>query len=174
MYPALMTPKSTMLRGAIRSGAAEETKATWDAWLLASKKVVAYQRHRLGRVSADDGVATPPPTDVFDLARVFTMAEGGAVSATEQAAHDVNDKAAAQHRPRSVFQGTAGDGNLVVALVQTLGQCAVATVEFLGVPNVLLLLCFFMVALQRREIQRLTGQVEDLFAAVDDLRNERR
>lgn len=162
-----------MLRGAIRSGAAEETKATWDAWLLASKKVVAYQRHRLGHVSADDGVATAPPTSVFELAGVFTAAEGGAVRATEQVARNADDKENSPNRPRSSFQGIAGHGNVAVTLVQALGQCAVAAVEFLGVPNVLILFCLFMVAVQRREIQRLTGQVDDLIAAVDGLRNER-
>lgn len=161
-----------MLRGAIRSGAAEETKATWDAWLLASKKVVAYQRHILGHVSADDGVATAPPSSVFELARVFTTAEGGAVRVTEQVVRNVDDKEEAQNRPISSFQGREGHGNLAVALVQALGQCAVAAVKFLGVPNVLILLCLLMVAVQQREIQRLAGQVDDLIAAVDGLRND--
>lgn len=194
--PLLLCSKSTMLRGAIRSGAAEETKSTWKAWLLASKKILAYQRHRIGRAAADDGVATNPPDDVFDAAKKFA-AGGGAANAAKHATRGLGGgtttAAAAAAAGETGGVGPVGGGvadagdaaselgleeelegknrwKIVGGLVRLLAEWAVAVVRFAGVPSVLCVLCVLVVVMQQRDVRRLTAQVEELLAAVDGLR----
>ena len=183
----LLCAKSTMLRGAIRSGAADETKSTWKAWLLASKKVLAYQRHRLGRTAADDGVATDPPDDVFEAARRFAAGEG----ATDAAKHEERGIGGDTTAPAAVAAAAGGGGiaaavasglelelesegrnkwSIVGGVVRLLAEWAVAAVRFAGVPSVLSVFCLLLVVMQQRDVRRLAAQVEELLAAVDELR----
>lgn len=156
-----------MLRGAIRSGAAEETRATWKAWLLASTRVVTYQRYRLGLAAANDGDASPPPAAVFELAMGFNAGEGTTDEA-EEVARGVEEVVVAMGEPSREVDGI-GAANLVAGFVRLPLEWS-AAIKLPGVPTVLALLCLLMVVVQRREVQRLTGQVEELTAAVGELR----
>lgn len=174
-----------MLRGAIRSGAADETKSTWKAWLLASKKVLAYQRHRIGRTAADDGVATDPPDNVFEAAREFTAGGGGGTDATKNVARDLGGGAATAATVAGAEVAGGGDAasgllelesegrskwRVVGGVARLLAEWAVAAVRLAGVPSVLSAFCLLLVVMQRRDVRRLTAQVEELLAAVDELR----
>ena len=170
-----------MLRGAIRSGAADETKSTWKAWLLASKKVLAYQRHRIGRTAADNGVATDPPDNVFEAAREFA-AGGGGTGAIKHVARDGAAAAATVAGAEVAAGEDAASGLLELesegrskwrvagGVVRLFAEWALAAVRLAGVPSVLSAFCLLLVAMQRRDVRRLTAQVEELLAAVDELR----
>lgn len=180
-----------MLRGAIRSGAAVETKSTWKAWLLASKKVLVYQRHRLGRAAADDGVATDPPDNVFEAARRFAAGEG-ATDAVKHVSRGTGGDAAAAATV-AAGAGAAGAGvaaagddaasglleqepegrskwRIIGGVVRLLAEWAVAAVRLAGVPSVLSAFCLLVMVMQQRDVSRLAAQVEELLAAVDELR----
>lgn len=158
-----------MLRGAIRSGAAEETSATWKAWLLASKKVIAFQRHRIGRVAANDGVTAAPPAGVFELARGFAAGEG-AVGFPVEVEYGVEDEAGRNGTLRMGLEGMA-NWKAVAGVVHSLVRRGVEVVKSAGLPTVLSLFCLLVLALQQRDVRRLTNQVEELVAAVGELRD---
>lgn len=164
-----------MLRNAIRSGAADETGTTWKAWLLAAKKVVEYQRHRIGHDTANRGDAAPPPRGVFDLANSFT-ARDGAGSPAESSDRNTRDKVTAKEglgEGLSMIQSEERDNwTRVASLIFSLGKLVAASLGFAGVPTVLTLCCLILIAAQQRTIGRLADQVEDLITAVSELRGE--
>lgn len=184
-----------MLRGAIRSGAADETKSTWKAWLLASKKALNYQRHRIGHTAADDGVATDPPANIFEAARRFAAGEKttdttkhvargvrGDTTAAAAAAAAVaatgagvaiaapGDDAGSELGLESGLEGRRSKWRIAGGVVRLLAEWAVAAVRFAGVPSVLSVFCLLLVVMQQRDVRRLTAQVEELVAKVDQLR----
>lgn len=160
-----------MLRGAIRSGAVEETSATWKAWLLASMKVVAYQRQRIGESAANEGVATPPPPGVFELAIKFEAGEGE-VGAPGEIPRGVIENSPAQNgSPESDLRVTDA-WKIVAGVSQWLGKIVVDVLKHAGAPAVFGLVCLLLVMVQQRDVRRLTHQVEDLVATVSELRNK--
>lgn len=169
--------KSTMLRGAIRSGAADESRATWRAWLLASQKIVAYQRYRVGLAAANDGVATAPPPNVLERSRGLVPEEARIAVATPERARDTQ-RAVALPRlegesPIVVDVGREDKWKLLTDVVYSLGEYSVAALQLAGVPSVLACLCMVFVILQQRDVRRLSSQVEELAAAVREMRNAR-
>lgn len=135
---------------------------SWKSWLHATKKVVLYQRHQLGRKAANDGVAATPPGKVFALARDFKA--GAAASTAGQSLRGVEGEAAVK-----VLEGNIDWLKLVVGTVRWLVESGVAAVKLAGVPTVVTLCCVLLVARQQREVQRLTSQLEEL---LEDLRNK--
>lgn len=135
---------------------------SWNSWLHATKKVVLYQRHQLGRKAANDGVAATPPAKVFALSRDFKAR--AATSAEGQLPRGGEAEAAVK-----ALGGDIDWFKLVVGTVRWLVQSGVATVKLAGVPTVLTLFCVLLVARQQREVQRLTSQLEEL---LEDLRNK--
>lgn len=121
-----------------------------------------YQRHQLGRKAADDGVASPPPANVFALARDFKAEV--ATSAGGQVPRGVESEMAAKP-----LDGNIDWFKLIVGTVRWLLENGVAAVKLAGVPTVLTLFCVLMVARQQRQVQRLTSQLEEL---LEDLRNK--
>lgn len=165
-----MIGQSTIIKGAIRSGAADESDMTWKAWLVASKKVVAYQRHHLGRNAANRGSAPAPLAGVLDLATRFVVDDGSATSM--HSVDFVGDEVVA--KPRDVSSATGLEGErenwrLVANLIKSLGDLAAAVVGVAGVPTVVMLCCVLLVFAQQRAIGKLNSQVEDLMAAVSEL-----
>lgn len=134
---------------------------SWNSWLHATKKVVLYQRHQLGRKEANDGVAATPPAKVFALARDFKA--GAATSAVGQSPRGVEGEAAVK-----ALEGIDWV-KLVVGTVRWLVESGVAAVKLAGVPTLLALFCLLLVTRQQREVQRLTTQLEEL---LEDLRNK--
>lgn len=134
---------------------------SWNSWLHATKKVVLYQRHQLGRKAANDGVAATPPAKVFVLARDFKA--GAAASAAGELPRGVEGEAAG-NVPENIdwFK-------LVVGTVRWLMESGAAAMKLAGVSTVLTLLCVLLVSRQQREVQRLTSQLEEL---LEDLRNK--
>lgn len=169
--------KSTVLRGAIRSGAADETSATWKAWLLASEKAVAYQRHRLGHPAANLGVALAPPPGLFDLANRFAR-ETSTTDIAESSPSSVGDDVrgtnpTGERSPKTSLRGDKENWHLVGLLVRALGQGVAKAFKLVGVPAVLTLICLVLIAAQQRAIGKLAGQIEELAAVVSELRSER-
>ena len=60
--------------------------------------------------------------------------------------------------------------SIVGGVVRLLAEWAVAAVRFAGVPSVLSVFCLLLVVMQQRDVRRLAAQVEELLAAVDELR----
>lgn len=126
-----------------------------------------YQRHRVGRTAANDGVAAKPPAEVFALARDFRAEERAATGAARQVSRGIDDEAAVK-----ALEGNTRWGKVAMGAVRWLAESGVAAVKLAGVPTVLTLLCLLLVAMQQRDVQRLTRQVEELVNAVGDLRNK--
>lgn len=142
-------------------------RASWKSWLAATKKVIAYQRHRVGRAAANDGVAAKPPADVFALARDFPAEERGATGAAGHVPRGVEGKAQAK-----ALEGNTDWVATVMGAVRSQAKNGFEAVKSAGVPAILTLLCIVLVAMQQRDVQRLTGQVEELVNAVSDMRNK--
>ncbi|CAM9899045.1 unnamed protein product [Choristocarpus tenellus] len=188
--------QNTFLRGAIRSGAVEESKASWQAWLRASQTCVAYQRRRLGCTAADNGQGVRPPPGIFDLARAETEgAKRDAASNVEHVALEeegvgpigVKVKVRGVSIPPRVRGGpkpeyneqqalgrssdTAHDlGDVLMGLAATLWGFVV---DFFSLPNGSLFLffcvtvCLIVVAMQQQQIRRLEERVDGLVAAIE-------
>lgn len=140
---------------------------SWKSWLAATTRVVTYQRYRVGRTAANDGVAAKPPANVFALARDLPAEERAAAGAVGQVSCGAEDKAAA----KALEENSAWVNTVMGALMSQI-QSGVAVVKSAGVPTILTLLCIVLVAMQQRHVQRLTGQVEELVNAVSNLRTE--
>lgn len=165
-----------MLRGAIRSGAADESGTTWKAWLLAAEKLVAYQRHRLGYLAANGGSAPAPPPDVFDIATRFVVEQMSAVS-TRSGGHGDADVADSKLRDAVLVQDPerkVDNGQLASKLIQSLKRVVAWVLRFAEIPKILILCCFMLIFAQQRAIRKLTTQVEDLMAAMSELHDETR
>lgn len=140
-------------------------RTSWKSWLAATKKVITYERHRVGRTAANDGFAAKPPPHVFVLARDFPE-ERAATDAAGQLSHGTEGEAA------KALEGNNDWVKIVMGVVRSQSELGVAAVKSAGVPTILTLLCIVLVVMQQRDVQRLTGQVEELVNAVSDLRNK--
>ena len=165
-----------MLRGAIRSGALEETNATWRAWLATSRKVILYQRHRLGGTAANNGVATLSSRRKFnDLAEGFAL-ENRSSDGVEPGQGRGDAAILAVIEMNSVKENEInGSGfsrfvSAAIRTIRTLGVFAVNAVDLSGVgaaPTLLLCMLFLVViGLQQRDLRRLKDQVEELVGTV--------
>lgn len=168
--------QSTMLKGAIRSGAADESGMTWKAWLLAAEKLVAYQRHRLGCTAANEGSAPAPPSGVFEIATRFAVEQMSADSTHLDGHGDADD---ADSKPRDAVsvqdpEGEVDSGQLASKLIRSVKRVVGGGLRFAEVSRILFLCCFLLIFAQQRAIRKLTSQVEDLMAAVSELQDERR
>lgn len=176
----IMLEKSTMLRGAIRSGALEETNATWRAWLATSRKVIAYQRHHLGDTAANNGVASAPPEGVHDLALGFALVDISDAVGPGQGKGD-EESFTATRKMKSTkerkMDGLAFSKFVsgIVRAIRMMGVFTVRTVDSFGVAAVsIMVVCvlfLLMLGLQQRDLQRLKDQVEELVGIVRDLRD---
>lgn len=129
--------------------------------------MITYQRHRVGQTVANDGVAAKPPADVFTLARDFPTEERAATGAAGHVSRGVEGKAEVE-----ALEGNIDWVTIVMGAVRSQAESGVVAVKSAGVPAILTLLCIVLVAMQQRDVQRLTGQVEELVNAVSDLRNK--
>lgn len=168
-----------MLRGAIRSGALEETNATWRAWLATSRKVIAYQRHHLGGTAANNGVASAPPEGVHDLAQGCTLVDISDAMGPGQGKVD-EESLAARGMKSTKERKMDGSGfysfvSGVTRAIRVLGVYAVKTVDSFGVaavPTLVVCVLFLlMLGLQQRDLHKLKDQVEELVGMVRELRD---
>jgi len=118
-----------------------------------------YQRHRLGRKAANEGVTTPAPAGVFALARDFKAVEGATAAAAGLVSRGVEGDMAAK-----APEGNEDWVRLVAGAVRWLAENLLAAAKLAGVPTVMALFCLLMVVRQQREVQRLTTQLEGLLS----------
>lgn len=160
-----------MLRGAVRSGALEETVTNWKAWMRAAEKVVAYQGHKLGRAGFIAGVTKPPPPRVFELASRFTprgysVDEAATGSeATEVAVQPIGEGTTVTRKQHS------GPWSLVVRHVLPVLK-SFGLPEFPGTPTMFTLFCLVAIVMQQFALRRLAWRVEELTSAVSELQEK--
>lgn len=139
---------------------------SWKSWLAASKKVVMYQRHQIGRTAANDGVAAKPPQEVFALAGDFVPQDGATAGVDGQAPRGAEIESALQPPEKNIDWAS-----LVVGAARWLAENGVSAIKSAGAPTVLMFLCLLLVMMQQRDVRRLSGQVEELVNAVGEMRS---
>lgn len=168
-----------MLRGAIRSGALEETNATWKAWLATSRKVIAYQRYHLGDIAANNGVASAPPEGVHDLAQGFVdisdavgLRQG---KGDEESFTTAREMKSTKERKIDGLAFSKFVAGVIIRAVRMSGGFAIRTVDSFGeaaVPILVVCVLFlFMLGMQQRDLRRLKDQLEELVGIVRELRD---
>ncbi|CAM9189104.1 unnamed protein product [Discosporangium mesarthrocarpum] len=185
--------KSTFLRGAIRSGAVEESATTWKAWLQATRATIAYQHLRLGLRAVSDGRGVRPPPAIFQLGNdpeqrdiVAGTADGGGVVADPNL--NSRGNVAGPQSMSATFSleggskvslatgGNEGWTRLVGAgavLVSAMWDCLMILFKS---PNSVLWvglgLLVGVLGLQQRQIQRLEGRVDSLLEALEGFNHQ--
>ncbi|CAM9408655.1 unnamed protein product [Scytosiphon promiscuus] len=160
--------KSTMLRGAIRSGAQEETRNTWKSWFVTAERAVKCQRHMIGHTAANDGLAAKPPSEIFAIALNFTGEEEATKGGTEDVSRDSKGESAVE-----AFQQSTDWAEIASRVVRWLAEIGIAAVKSVGVSTFLTLLGLLLVVMQQRDVRRLAAQVDQLAEAFADSRNNR-
>lgn len=161
--------KSTVLQRAIRSGASDESRATWKAWLEAALKVVAYQQQVLGRAQSVAGVSASPPPGVLTLASRPMAGEDA--ENRSPIGQDVKRTANTAIHDTSTLdkEQDAGVWSVVVSVAHSVRAVSFDAIASSRITLGLTFLCLLVIVIQQISIWRLARQVENLTLAVNHL-----